>query len=99
MKINDLVLACAKLLVLTKFIRLVVHKPLEHLHLELKIEKVDKIVGPEMLLLQCKKKVFEVDRYDCRSIGNTIIADDKNNPNHIAIDLLPRRAMNSHNQF
>ena len=42
-----------------------------------------------MLLLQLQKSIWKCRyRYDCRSIEILIIADDKNNPNHIAIDLL-----------
>ena len=67
-------------------------KQLELLHLGTKrIDKVDKIFGPgNAYVATAKKKVFGNVGIDMIAGPSEIlvIADNKNNPNHIAIDLL-----------
>ena len=56
-----------------------------------RIDKVDKIVGPgNAFVATAKKKVFGNVGIDMIAGPSEIlvIADNKNNPNHIAIDLL-----------
>ncbi len=91
-KLNDLVLACAKLLGIDEIYKIGGAQAVAALAFGTKkIEKVDKIVGPgNAFVATAKKKVFGSVGIDMIAGPSEIliIADDKNNPNHIAIDLL-----------
>ena len=91
-KLNDLVLACAKLLGIEEIYKIGGAQAIAALAFGTKkIDKVDKIVGPgNAFVATAKKKVFGSVGIDMIAGPSEIliIADDKNNPNHIAIDLL-----------
>ena len=91
-KLNDLVLACAKLLGIEEIYKIGGSQAVAALAFGTKkIDKVDKIVGPgNAFVATAKKKVFGSVGIDMIAGPSEIliIADDKNNPNHIAIDLL-----------
>ena len=91
-KLNDLVLACAKLLGIEEIYKIGGAQAVAALAFGTKkIDKVDKIVGPgNAFVATAKKKVFGSVGIDMIAGPSEIliIADDKNNPNHIAIDLL-----------
>lgn len=90
--VNDLVLACAKLLGIKEIYKIGGAQAIGALAFGTKnIEKVDKIVGPgNAYVATAKKKVFGNVGIDMIAGPSEIlvIADNKNNPNHIAIDLL-----------
>ena len=90
--VNDLVLACAKLLGIKEIYKSGGAQAIGALAFGTKnIEKVDKIVGPgNAYVATAKKKVFGNVGIDMIAGPSEIlvIADNKNNPNHIAIDLL-----------
>ena len=73
-KLNDLVLACAKLLGIDEIYKIGGAQAVAALAFGTKkIEKVDKIVGPgNAFVATAKKSIWKCRyRYDCRSIGNT----------------------------
>jgi len=90
--VNDLVLACAKLLGIKEIYKIGGAQAIGAMAFGTKnIEKVDKIVGPgNAYVATAKKKVFGNVGIDMIAGPSEIlvIADNKNNPNHIAIDLL-----------
>ncbi len=90
--VNDLVLACAKLLGIKEIYNIGGAQAIGAMAFGTKnIEKVDKIVGPgNAFVATAKKKVFGDVGIDMIAGPSEIlvIADNKNNPNHIAIDLL-----------
>ena len=89
--VNDLVLACAKLLGIKEIYKIGGAQAIGALAFGTKnIEKVDKIVGPGNAYVATAKKVFGNVGIDMIAGPSEIlvIADNKNNPNHIAIDLL-----------
>ena len=90
--INNLVLACAKLLDIKEIYKIGGAQAIAAVAYGTKrISKVDKIVGPgNAFVATAKKKVFGNVGIDMIAGPSEIlvIADNKNNPNHIAIDLL-----------
>ncbi len=90
--VNNLVLACAKLLEIKEIYKIGGAQAIGALAFGTKrIDKVDKIVGPgNAFVATAKKKVFGNVGIDMIAGPSEIlvIADNKNNPNHIAIDLL-----------
>ena len=90
--VNDLVLACAKLLGIKEIYKIGGAQAIAAMAFGTKkISKVDKIVGPgNAFVATAKKKVFGKVGIDMIAGPSEIlvIADNKNNPNHIAIDLL-----------
>ena len=91
-KVNNLVLGCAKLLEIKEIYKIGGAQAIGALAFGTKrIDKVDKIVGPgNAFVATAKKKVFGNVGIDMIAGPSEIlvIADNKNNPNHIAIDLL-----------
>ena len=89
--INNLVLACAKLLDIKEIYKIGGAQAIAAVAYGTKrISKVDKIVGPGNAFVATAKKVFGNVGIDMIAGPSEIlvIADNKNNPNHIAIDLL-----------
>ena len=90
--VNNLVLGCAKLLGIKEIYKIGGAQAIGALAFGTKrIDKVDKIVGPgNAFVATAKKKVFGNVGIDMIAGPSEIlvIADNKNNPNHIAIDLL-----------
>ncbi len=90
--INKLVLGCAKLLGIKEIYKIGGAQAIAALAYGTKrIDKVDKIVGPgNAFVATAKKKVFGNVGIDMIAGPSEIlvVADNKNNPNHIAIDLL-----------
>ena len=90
--VNNLVLGCAKLLEIKEIYKIGGAQAIGALAFGTKrIDKVDKIVGPgNAFVATAKKKVFGNVGIDMIAGPSEIlvIADNKNNPNHIAIDLL-----------
>ena len=90
--ISNLVLGCAKLLGIKEIYKIGGAQAVAALAFGTKkIHKVDKIVGPgNAFVATAKKKVFGNVGIDMIAGPSEIlvIADNKNNPNHIAIDLL-----------
>ena len=90
--LNDLILACAKLLGIKEIYKIGGAQAVAALAIGTKkIKKVDKIVGPgNAYVATAKKKLFGLVGIDMIAGPSEIliIADKKNNPKHIAIDLL-----------
>ncbi|MBS91468.1 MAG: histidinol dehydrogenase [Rickettsiales bacterium] len=90
--LNPIILACAKLLGIDEIYKIGGAQAIAALALGTKtIKKVDKIVGPgNAYVATAKKKLFGKVGIDMIAGPSEIlvIADNKNNPKHIAIDLL-----------
>ena len=91
-ELSDLVLCCAKLLGINEIYKIGGAQAIASLAIGTKgIKKVSKIVGPgNAYVATAKKKMFGLVGIDMIAGPSEIlvIADNKNNPNHIAIDLL-----------
>jgi len=91
-KVNSLVLACCKMLRIDEIYKFFGAQAISALALGTKlIPKVDKIFGPgNAYVASAKKKFFGTVGIDMIAGPSEIlvIADSKNNPEHIAIDLL-----------
>ena len=91
-ELSDLVLGCAKLLGINEIYKIGGAQAIASLAIGTKrIKKVSKIVGPgNAYVATAKKKMFGLVGIDMIAGPSEIlvIADNKNNPNHIAIDLL-----------
>ncbi len=91
-KINSLVLACCKFLGISEIYKIGGAQAIAALALGTnKIDKVDKIFGPgNAYVASAKKQFFGTVGIDMIAGPSEIlvIADSKNNPDHIAIDLL-----------
>ena len=90
--LNPVILACANLLGINEIYKIGGAQAIATLALGTKkIQKVDKIVGPgNAYVASAKKKLFGTVGIDMIAGPSEIliIADKKNNPEHIAIDLL-----------
>ena len=91
-KLNPLILACANLLGIKEIFKVGGAQAIAALALGTKsIKKVDKIVGPgNAYVAMAKKKLFGIVGIDMIAGPSEIliVADEKNSPKHIAIDLL-----------
>ena len=91
-KLNPLILACANLLGIDEIYKVGGAQAIAAMaYGTKKIKKVDKIVGPgNAYVATAKKKLFGLVGIDMIAGPSEIliIADEKNNPEHIAIDLL-----------
>ncbi len=90
--LNPIILACASLLGIKEIYKIGGAQAIAALAIGTKkIKKVDKIVGPgNAYVATAKKKLFGIVGIDMIAGPSEIliIADNKNNPEHIAIDLL-----------